>query len=64
MEIEKLVYDIYRTIICTLCHCEVFKFKSRLEKIIYNVTKYMDITNFSICIKTTKNKWKFKWIYK
>lgn len=56
MEIEKLVYDIYRTIICTLCHCEVFKFKSILETIIYNVTKYIGITNFAICIRTTKNE--------
>uniref|UniRef100_A0AAF5DKQ2 Uncharacterized protein n=1 Tax=Strongyloides stercoralis TaxID=6248 RepID=A0AAF5DKQ2_STRER len=40
------LYEIYCIIICTLCHCEHIKFKLRLETIIYNVTKYMDITNF------------------
>lgn len=47
MENKKLAYEIYWNIICTLCHCEFLTFKLRLETIIYNMTKYMDITNFS-----------------
>ncbi|CEF60381.1 LD28067p [Strongyloides ratti] len=47
MESKKLAYEIYWNIICTLCHCEFLTFKLRLETIIYNMTKYLDITNFS-----------------
>uniref|UniRef100_A0AAF5DQV2 Uncharacterized protein n=1 Tax=Strongyloides stercoralis TaxID=6248 RepID=A0AAF5DQV2_STRER len=45
MEIKKLVYKLYWTIICTFCYCDLFTIKLKLEIIIYNKKKY--ITNFS-----------------
>uniref|UniRef100_A0A0K0FX01 PI3K/PI4K domain-containing protein n=1 Tax=Strongyloides venezuelensis TaxID=75913 RepID=A0A0K0FX01_STRVS len=47
VESKKLAYEIYWNIICTLCHCEFLTFKLRLETIVYNMTRYMEIKNFS-----------------
>uniref|UniRef100_A0A0N4ZB74 Phosphatidylinositol 3-kinase catalytic subunit type 3 n=1 Tax=Parastrongyloides trichosuri TaxID=131310 RepID=A0A0N4ZB74_PARTI len=47
MQSKILAFEIYWNITSIICHCEFLTFKIRLETLIYNMTRYMDVRNFS-----------------